>query len=474
MVEDNTDLAIIGGGPAGYTAAFLAADLGMAVTLIDPQKNPGGTCLYRGCIPSKALLHVARLVHEAQDAGSWGIAFGRPKIDLDRLRAWKDDLVGNLTGGLGRLAGKRKIRHIQGIAAFQDNHTLAIRRTEGGSQRLAFERAIIASGSKATELGLLPFDPHRIWNAKTALGLPAVPKRLLVVGGGYIGLELGSVYAALGSSVTVVEMTPTLLPGVDRDLVRFLKKSLDGRFEQILLETKVTKAAVQKTGVKVTFEGPHSDAASRRFDNVLVAVGRRPNCGNLGLEKTRIITDSRGFIQVDERRRTAESHILAVGDAAGEPMLAHKASHEARVAVEVLNQKDVIYNPAAIPAVVFTDPEIAWAGLSESDARIQNIPYEIARFPWSASGRAATLGRSDGMTKLLIDPEHERILGAGIVGPGAGELIAEAVLAIEMAATVIDVALTVHPHPTLSETLMEAAEVYHGQATHYYRRARKK
>jgi dihydrolipoamide dehydrogenase len=474
MSNDKTDLVIIGGGPAGYAAAFLAADLAMAVVLIDPGANPGGTCLYRGCIPSKALLHVAKLMHEARAAEAWGVTFSEPEIDLDKLRNWKKDVVNNLTGGLGRLVGKRKIRHIQGTAVFLDSHTLAVTSNDGSRSRLAFERAIIATGSKPIALPAVPVDHDRIWNSKTALELPSVPKRLLVVGGGYIGLELGSVYAALGSRVSVAEMTPTLLPGVDRDLVRFLQKGLTGRFEQILLQTMVSQVKVQKNGVKVTLLPSDGQRTTQLFDRVLVAVGRLPNSEGLGLENTRIRTDERGFVRVDSQRRTAESHILAVGDIAGEPMLAHKASHEARVAVEVLNAKNVVYEPSAIPAVVFTDPEIAWAGLTESDARELKIPHKIARFPWAASGRAATLGRSDGLTKLVIDPENERILGAGLVGPGAGEMIAEAVLAIEMAATVTDVALTIHPHPTLSETVMEAAEVYHGLATHYYRPIKRK
>jgi dihydrolipoamide dehydrogenase len=474
MTDDKADLVIIGGGPAGYAAAFLAADLAMAVVLIDPEANPGGTCLYRGCIPSKALLHVAKLMHEAKAAEAWGVTFGEPELDLNKLRSWKNEVVDNLTGGLGRLVDKRKIRHMQGTAAFLDNHTLAVTSNDGKRSRLAFEKAIIATGSKPIALPAVPVDHDRIWNSKSALELPSIPKRLLVVGGGYIGLELGSVYAALGSRVSVAEMTPTLLPGVDRDLVRFLQKGLTERFEQILLQTMVSRVKVQKNGVKVTLQPSDEQSTTQLFDHVLAAVGRLPNSDGLGLENTRIRTDERGFVQVNAQRRTAESHILAVGDIAGEPMLAHKASHEARVAVEVLNAKNVVYEPSAIPAVVFTDPEIAWAGFTESDARDRKIPHKISRFPWAASGRAATLGRSDGLTKLVIDPESERILGAGLVGPGAGEMIAEAVLAIEMAATATDVALTIHPHPTLSETVMEAAEVYHGLATHYYRPIKKK
>jgi dihydrolipoamide dehydrogenase len=473
MTDEKTDLVVIGGGPAGYAAAFLAADLAMEVVLIDPEANPGGTCLHHGCIPSKALLHVAKLMHEARAAEAWGITFAEPHVDLDKLRRWKTEVVDNLTGGLGRLVAKRKVRHIRGTAAFSDNHTLAVTSNDGRQNRLAFQRAIIATGSKPMALPALPVDHHRIWNSKSALALASIPQRLLVVGGGYIGLELGTVYAALGSRVSVAEMTPALLPGVDRDLVRFLHKGLEERFEQILLQTRVSQVDIDKKGVKVTLKPSDDQSTTQQFDGVLVAVGRRPNSDGLALEKTRIRTDERGFIAVDARRRTAEPHILAVGDIAGEPMLAHKASHEARVAVEVLNGKNVAYEPSAIPGVVFTDPEIAWAGLTESDARQRKIPHKTARFPWAASGRAATLGRSDGLTKLVIDPQNERLLGAGMVGPGAGEMIAEAVLAIEMAATATDLALTMHPHPTLSETVMEAAEVYHGLATHYYRPRKK-
>jgi dihydrolipoamide dehydrogenase len=462
-------LVVIGAGPGGYAAAFLAADLGLEVTIVDPEANPGGVCLYRGCIPSKALLHVAKLLDEARHATDWGVDFGKPKIDLGRLRRWKQQVVDKLTGGLGQLTRQRKIRNVRGRAKFLDARSLAIETESGEGQALAFEHAIIATGSRPTVLPGFPDDTARILDSTTALELADIPGRLLVVGGGYIGLELGSVFAALGSKVTVVEMLPGLLPGVDKDLVRPLAKKLDGMFEEILLETKVAEVKAQKNGIKVRLEGESIDKPERRFDKLLVSVGRRPNSEELGLENTAVVVDGQGFIHVDEQLRTAEPSIFAIGDIVGQPMLAHKASHEGRTAVEAVAGRKVAFQPAAIPAVVFTDPEIAWCGLTEEDARRQGQKVSVARFPWAASGRAMTLGRDDGLTKLVIDPATERILGVGIVGPGAGELIAEGVLAVEMAALATDLKLTIHPHPTLSETLMEAAEVFFGQSTHVYR-----
>jgi len=470
---DATRLVVIGAGPGGYAAAFLAADLGLDVTIVDPEADPGGVCLYRGCIPSKALLHVAKLLDETRHAAEWGVDFGKPKIDLGRLRGWKQQVVDKLTGGLGQLTRQRKIRHLRGRAKFVTARSLAIESESGEGQALAFEHAIIASGSRPMALPGFPDDTARVLDSTTALELADVPGRLLVVGGGYIGLELGSVYAALGSKVTVVEMLPGLLPGVDKDLVRPLAKKLGGMFEEILLETKVAEVKSQKNGIKVRLEGESIDKPERRFDKVLVSVGRRPNSEELGLENTTVVVDDQGFIQVDEQLRTAEPSIFAVGDVVGQPMLAHKASHEGRTAVEAVAGHKVAFQPAAIPAVVFTDPEIAWCGLTEEDAKRQGRKVSVARFPWAASGRAMTLGRDDGLTKLVIDPATERILGVGIVGPGAGELIAEGVLAIEMAALATDLKLTIHPHPTLSETLMEAAEVFFGQSTHIYRPKRR-
>ncbi len=474
MADKNTQVAVIGAGPGGYAAAFLAADMGMSVTLIDPAENPGGVCLYRGCIPSKALLHVSRLINEAAEAEAWGISFGKPKIDVKALGKWKSEVVAGLTGGLGRLVAQRKIDHIRAMAAFADDRTLTLTDGDGATSTLAFEHAILATGSRAVEIPVFPSDDDRVWNSRDALDLKSAPKKLLVVGGGYIGLELGSVYAALGSKVTVVEMLPQLLAGVDRDLVRFLQKRLAERFAAIMLSTTVKAVKAQKNGLKITFETEKEESWAQLFDRVLVAVGRRPHSSGLGLEKVGIELDDDGFVKIDRRCRTMTDRIFAIGDVAGQPMLAHKASYEARIAVETIAGKNVIADPAAIPAVVFTDPEIAWTGLTESEAKEKGMAVAVTRFPWAASGRAVTLGRSDGLTKLVIDPQSERLLGVGIVGPGAGELIAEATLALEMGANATDVALTIHPHPTLSETFKEAADIFHGTATHYYRPKRKK
>jgi dihydrolipoamide dehydrogenase len=473
MADSSTSLAIIGGGPGGYAAAFMAADLGLEATLVEPAVNPGGACLYRGCIPSKALLHVARLIGEAKAAKDWGVHFTKPKIDVDQLRAWKEKVVNQLTGGLGRLIKERKITHLQGTAVFEDARTLKVTAAQGGESLLGFEQAVIATGSKPALLPGFDEAEAHIWTSRQALELAEIPERLLVIGGGYIGLELGTVYAALGSRVTMAEMTPQLLPGVDRELVRFLRKGIDPLFEQVLLQTTAREPKVQKNGIRVDLKSEAGEVSSGLFDKILVAVGRRPNPGGLGLEKAGVRVDEHGFIQVDGQRRTSAPGIFAVGDVAGQPMLAHKASHEARVAVEVISGKNVIYEPAAVPAVVFTDPEAAWVGITEAEAKERGIDYKVSRYPWSASGRAITLGRSDGLTKLLVDAASERVLGAGIVGPGAGELISEAVVAIEMAATVTDLGLCIHPHPTLSETIKEAAEIFHGTATHIYRPKRK-
>ena len=467
----DSHVAVIGAGPGGYAAAFYAADLGMRVTLVDPAKDPGGVCLYRGCIPSKALLHVAKLVEEAKHAEQWGVSFGSPTIDLDRLRGFKEKVVNQLTGGLGQLSKQRKISYVRGTASFRDAHTIEIARDGGGAERLQFDYAIVATGSRPAVIPGLSLDSPRVMDSTTALDLPDVPKSLLVVGGGYIGLELGSVYAALGTKVTVVEMTPGLLPGADRDLVNILAKRIERMCEAVLLNTKVVGMQASGDAITVSFEGEGlgDSAREQTFDRVLVSIGRRPNGNVPGLEHTRVQVNARGFIEVDRKLQTAEPSIYAIGDVVGEPMLAHKASHEGRVAVEGIAGEKVAFEPLAIPAVVFTDPELAWCGLTETDAQKQGRRVTVARFPWGASGRALTLDRSDGVTKLVIDPESQRILGVGIVGPGAGELIAEGVLAIEMGANATDLKMSIHPHPTLSETLMESAEVFFGQATHVYR-----
>jgi dihydrolipoamide dehydrogenase len=471
--NSKTQLAVIGAGPGGYAAAYLAADIGLSVTLIDPEKNPGGVCLHYGCIPSKALLHAAKLINDTADARELGIDFPGPDIDLDKLRSWKSAVVDRLTGGVGDLGKRRKVDYIRGKAKFIDNKRLEISSNGGETLQLAFENAIIATGSSAVNLPDLIPESERILDSTSALYMRDIPKSLLIIGGGYIGLELGTVYATLGSKVTVVEMTSGLLPGVDRDLVKILSRRLDNLFSAIYLNTTVAKVKVQKNGISVKFKGEGAEKETALFDKVLVSVGRKPNSADLGLENTKVKINERGFIIVDSQRRTGEYSIFAIGDVAGEPMLAHKATHEGRVAAEVIAGKTRAYEPHAIPAVVFTDPEIAWAGLTATQAQELKSNVRIMKFPWPASGRAMTLGRSDGVTKLVVDAESGRVLGVGICGPGAGELIAEGVLAIEMAALVEDLSMTIHPHPTLSETVMEAADLFFGQSTHYYRAAKK-
>jgi dihydrolipoamide dehydrogenase len=470
-MSENTNLkiAVIGGGPGGYAAAFLAADLGMSVTLIDPEINPGGVCLYRGCIPSKALLHVAKLIEEVQQAKDWGIEFAAPKIDLGRLRSFKENVVKKLTGGLGVLSKQRKVHYVEGRAAFENSTTLRVAKPDGPEESLAFDRIIIATGSRPAIVPTLKLDTPRMMDSTGALNLEDIPASLLVVGGGYIGLELGSVYAALGTRVTVVEMLPGLLPGADRDLVLPLHKRLEKMFEGILLNTTVAAVKDEGNGVRATLKGQDGNTEEKVFDRVLVSVGRKPNSEIPGLAKTRVQVGQRGFIQVNKQLQTDDPSIYAIGDVVGEPMLAHKASHEGRTAIEAIAGHKVAFEPHAIPAVVFTDPEVAWAGLTETQAQKENREIKVAKFPWAASGRAITIDRPEGMTKLIFDPQTERVLGVGIVGAGAGEMIAEGVLAIEMAAVAKDIALTIHPHPTLSETVMESAEVFFGTSTHIYR-----
>ncbi len=460
-----SELVVIGAGPGGYAAAFLAADRGLQVTLIDPAAKPGGVCLHVGCIPSKALLHAARLITDAREGEGWGIHFDAPRINLDTLRARKEKVVDTLSGHLARSAKDRKVNYLQTRATFAGPRELRLE--SGGAVR--FQNCIVATGSSPTRLPHLAVDSPRVLDSTGALALEDVPPTLLVVGGGYIGLEMGTVYAALGSKVTVVELMDTLLPGVDPDLVRPLANRLKGQFHAIHLSTKVTALEKVPDGIRATLEGEGVAEPKTTFAKVLVAVGRRPNSRDLGLEQAGVEVDAKGFVRVDERRRTTNEHVYAIGDVAGEPMLAHKAAHEGKVAVEVITGEPAVWEPRAIPAVVFTDPEIAWCGLTETEARQQKREVRVARFHWAASGRATTLGRPDGLTKLLVDPESDRLLGVGLVGAGVGELIAEGVLAIEMAATARDLALTIHPHPTLTETVMEAAESLHGLATHLYK-----
>lgn len=463
-----TDLVVLGAGPGGYAAAFYAADLGMNVTLVDLDKNPGGVCLYRGCIPSKALLHVAKVVNEAEEAKHWGIEFGKPAINAEKVFSWKQSVVDKLTSGLGQLAKARKVRFVQGRGQFLSSTSMEIELTSGGKETLSFKHAILATGSHPTPLPS-GFESHHLWNSTSALNSGEVPESLLVIGGGYIGLELGSVYATLGSAVTVVEMAPKLMTGADKDLVQVLEKKLKAKFKNIYVNTKVKSMKDAKTGIEVEFEGDGIQEIKQTFSKVLVSIGRKPNSHNLGLENTKVKINERGFVVAQNNLATDDPHIFAIGDVIGGMMLAHKASHEARVAVDAISGKRVAFDPQAIPAVVFTDPEIAWCGLTEDDAKAQNKDVAVVKFPWAASGRAMSIGRTEGFTKLVIDKTSERILGVALVGPNAGDMISEGVLAIEMGATAMDLSLTIHPHPTLSETIMEAAELFYGHCTHMYK-----
>ena len=459
-------IAVLGAGPGGYPAAFHAAERGFDVTLIDERAQPGGVCLYEGCIPSKALLHAAELLHDAASAETMGLAFGEPSIDLDRLREWKDrDVVAKMTGGLGQIAKARKVRFVHGRGRFVNANMLRVA-LDAEVTDVEFDHAVIATGSVPLIPGPLQLDSDRIWDSTDALELREVPQRLLIVGGGYIGLEMATVYAALGAGVTVVEMTGSLLPGADPDLTKVVADSITKRVETVLLDTTVLELRETKAGIEAKLSNADLDE-SREYDRVLIATGRRPNSANLELEEVAVKTDERGFIQVDHQRRTGEPSIFAIGDVAGEPMLAHKATHEARVAVEAIAGEPVAWDPAAIPAVVYTDPELAWCGLSETEAKTRGIEVEVTRFPWTASGRATTIGSTAGVTKLIVEPGTQRVLGVGIAGRGAGELIAEGVLAVEMGARLDDLRLTIHPHPTLSETPMEAAEVFFGTSPHF-------
>jgi dihydrolipoamide dehydrogenase len=454
-------VVVVGSGPGGYTAAFRAADLGLDVTLVERHERIGGVCLNVGCIPSKALLHAAKVLAEAEDAAEFGISFADPDIDVDKLRSWKEDVVGKLIGGLDGLAKRRKVNVVHGEARFLSPKSIDV-----AGEAIEFDHAIIAAGSRAAMLPDLPED-ERIVDSTGALELPGVPESLLVIGGGIIGLEMASVYEALGSKVTVVELTEQLIPGCDPDLVKPLAKRVGERYEAIHLETKVASAEAGKGGIKVSFEGENAPGEAT-FDRVLVAVGRRANGDILDSEAAGVEVDDRGEIQVGPDRRTNVSHIYAIGDITGAPMLAHKASHEGKVAAERIAGDDVVFEPRAIPSVAYTDPEVAWCGLTETEAKEQGTEFEKAVFPWQASGRALSLGRAEGLTKLLVDPKSRQILGAGIVGPNAGELIAEVCLAMEMGADAVDIGLTIHPHPTLSETVAFAAEMAEGTITDLY------
>ena len=470
MDSIETEIVVIGAGPGGYAAAFYAADKGKKVILVEQDKRLGGVCLNRGCIPSKALLHATKVMQEARESSFRGISFENPKLDLNKMREWKNGILDKLSGGIKNLAGMRKVQVMNGRGIFDDSHTLRVETAEG-QQFIQFEKAIIAVGSKPALPKLFDLGNPRVMTSTEALEVEEVPENLLVIGGGYIGMELGTVYAALGSKVTVVEALDSILSGADPDLVRPVLRYAQKHFKEMRVKTKVLQMSTSGKQIKVASEN-ESGKKEELYDRVLVSVGRAPNCNDLGLDNTKVTRDEKGFIAVNAQQQTSDPDIYAIGDVAGGVMLAHKAAKEARVAVEVITGENSAFEQVIIPAVVFTDPEIAWCGLTESEAKAKGIEVQVAKYPWGASGRALTFDRTDGLTKLVIDPESERLLGVGIVGVGAGELIGEGVLAVEMGATVRDIAQSVHPHPTLSETLMEAAESFYGHATHIFSRKR--
>ncbi|MFT4563727.1 MAG: dihydrolipoamide dehydrogenase [Gammaproteobacteria bacterium] len=460
------DLVVIGSGPGGYSAAFRAADLGLNVALVERDQSLGGVCLNVGCIPSKALLHAAKVVSEVREMEEHGLSFGEPRVDLKKLVGWKSKIVSQLTSGLGGLAKQRQVAVVHGVATFASPNTLRVA-SSAGDVEIEFKNAIVAVGSEPVALPGFPNDDDRLIDSTGALELTDIPERMLVIGGGIIGLEMATVYMELGSAVTVVELLDQIMTGADRDMVKPLEKRMKKKLAAVYTGTKVTKIEAQADALVAHFEGKDAPQ-SAPYDKILLAVGRRPNGGQVGLENAGVNVDERGFIAVDDQQRTNVSHIFAIGDVVGQPMLAHKAVHEAKVAAEVIAGHKVAFNAKVIPSVAYTDPEVAWAGLTETEAKANNIAYEKGAFPWAASGRSLTLGRNEGITKLLFDPNDGRVIGAGIVGPNAGDLIAEAALAIEMGSDAEDIALTIHPHPTLSETVAMAAEAYAGTITDLY------
>ena len=466
MADLHTEVLILGGGPGGYTAAFRAADLGKQVTLVERYPVIGGVCLNVGCIPSKALLHLAHIIHEAEEVESHGISFGKPKIDLDKIRSWKEGVSKALNVGLAGLAKQRNIKVVQGVGSFESANSMLVEGDEG-KQVISFDDVIIAAGSQATQIPVFPNDDPRLWDSTDALNLTEIPKKLLIVGGGIIGLEMATVYHALGSEISVVELMDQIIPGCDSDLVRPLHKRIKKQYKNIWLETKVESIKALKSGLKVSFSGDKAPDAET-FDAVLVAVGRRPNGLKVGADKAGIEVNDMGFIPVNAQQQTNVEHIYAIGDIVGNPMLAHKAAHEGRVAAEVISGEKSAFDALTIPAVAYTDPEVTWMGLTENEAKKQGIEYDKGAFPWAASGRSLSLGRNEGLTKIICEKETGRVLGAGMVGPNAGELIAEAVLALEMGADAEDIGLTIHPHPSLSETFAFAAEVVTGSITDLY------
>lgn len=472
----HSQVVVLGGGPGGYAAAFLAADLGLEVALVEVDPRLGGTCLLRGCIPSKALLHVAKVLSEAEEMSDWGVTFQKPQVSVDKLRARKEHVIDTLSGGLGQLASRRKVKRINARGVFVDSTTLQLEAGDPASyaddSRLTFDYCILATGSVPAMPGFLDIGSPRVMDSTGALALEDIPNRMLVIGGGYIGLEMGTVYNELGTKVSVVELTEGLLPGADRDLVKPLIARVKERFHAVMLGTKVTGLKDLGEEVEVSMEGPEGPF-TEKYDRVLVSIGRWPVSKGFGLENTKVTVTDRGFVNTDHQQRTSDPHIFAIGDVAGDPMLAHKAAYEGKIAAEVIAGEPAAFDAQAIPAVVFTDPEIAWAGLTVEDAKKQGREVKVAQYPWQASGRAIANGRTDGLTKWIIDPETDRVLGCGIVGSGAGELIAESVLAIEMGCTIRDIAESIHPHPTLSETIAFAGEVHLGTATEVYRPKRK-
>jgi dihydrolipoamide dehydrogenase len=463
----HAEVVVLGGGPGGYTAAFRAADLGRQVVLVERYSVLGGVCLNVGCIPSKALLHAAKIIQEAHEASNFGLNFGAPSVDLDKLRDWKNKVVKTLTTGLAGLAKQRKVTIVNGVGKFSSDRSLQVETAEG-PKTISFEHAIIAAGSQPVQIPGFPHDDPRMMDSTDALELAEIPKRLLIIGGGIIGLEMATVYHALGSKITVVELMDQLIPGCDADLVKPLHQRIKKQYENIFLKTKVTRIEAKPEGLQAYFEGAEGSPESDVFDRILVAVGRRPNGHLIGAENAGVKVDEKGFIPVDNCQRTNVPHIYAIGDIVGNPMLAHKATHEAKVAAEVISGERSAFQALTIPSVAYTDPEVAWMGLTETQAKAQGIAYDKAAFPWAASGRALGIDRKEGVTKVLCDKQTKRILGAGIVGPNAGELISEAVLALEMGADMEDIALTIHPHPTLSETFAFAAEMLEGSITDLY------
>lgn len=461
------EVVVLGSGPGGYTAAFRAADLGKKVVLIERYSTLGGVCLNVGCIPSKALLHAARVISESEEMSHFGVKFTKPKIDLPELRGWKESVVGRLTKGLGMLAKQRKVEVVTGVAKFASPNMLEVAQADGTKKKVSFDHCIIAAGSRVAQIPGFPYDDVRLMDSTGALKLEEIPKRMLVIGGGIIGLEMACVYDALGTKISVVELMDGLIPGADRDIVRPLHKRLEKRYEAILLKTKVSKLEATKSGLKATFEGEGAPEP-QVYDRVLMSVGRRPNGKEIGAEAAGVTVNERGYIPVDNQQRTNVPHIYAIGDICGEPMLAHKATHEGKLAAEVIAGHKVAFDARTIPSVAYTDPEVAWMGLTETQAKAQGIEYEKASFPWAASGRALATGRDEGLTKLLFDKNSRRLLGAAMVGPNAGELIAETVLGLEMGADAEDIGLTIHPHPTLSETVFFAAEIAEGSITDLY------